>query len=45
MAEIRVAGAQLPVTDDVTANVAAVDRAIEFASGERADLIPFSLAW
>jgi len=37
--QIRVAGAQLPVTRDVEANVAQITRAIEYAAGERADIL------
>ena len=37
--EIRVAGAQLPVTKDVQANVEAISRAIDFASSEKADIL------
>lgn len=37
--ELRVAGAQIPVTQDVEANIAAIERGIEFASEERADIL------
>ncbi|MDP6379970.1 MAG: carbon-nitrogen hydrolase family protein [Phycisphaerae bacterium] len=37
--KIRVAGAQLPVTDDVEANAAEISRAIDFASDEKADIL------
>jgi predicted amidohydrolase len=36
---IRVAGAQLPVTDDVQDNVLAIGRALEFAAKERAQIL------
>jgi predicted amidohydrolase len=36
---LRVAGAQLPVTQDVQKNFAAVTRAIEFAAREKADVL------
>lgn len=36
---LRVAGAQIPVTRDVRANVAAITRAIEFARREQADVL------
>jgi predicted amidohydrolase len=36
---LRVAGAQLPVTRDVAANVAAIERAIAYAVAERADVL------
>ena len=36
---LRVAGAQLHVTTDVSANVAAITRAIEFAQREKADVL------
>ncbi|SVC03611.1 uncharacterized protein METZ01_LOCUS256465, partial [marine metagenome] len=34
---IRVAGAQLAVSQDIDVNVAAISRALEFAAVERAD--------
>lgn len=37
--KIRVAGAQLPVTDDIDANVAEISRAIDFAAAEKADIL------
>jgi predicted amidohydrolase len=37
--EVRVAAAQLPVTNDVQANVAGIMRAIEFARAEKADVL------
>jgi len=37
--QLRVAIAQLAVTDDVGANVAGITRAIEFASAEKADVL------
>lgn len=36
---LRVAGGQIEVTRDVQANVAAIQRAIDFAAGERADVL------
>jgi predicted amidohydrolase len=39
MTSIRVAGAQLPVTTDIQANVAAIERAIDFAADENADIL------
>jgi len=36
---IRVAGAQIPVTDDVDANVAAIERALTYAQQERVDIL------
>ena len=36
---IRVAGAQLPVVNDVQKNLAAITRAIEFATREKADVL------
>ena len=36
---IRVAGAQLPVTRDIEANVAQITRAIDYAAGEKADVL------
>ncbi len=36
---LRVAGAQLPVTDDVQKNLASITRAINFASREKADVL------
>ena len=37
--KLRVAGAQIPVTEDIPANEAAIVRAIEFASKEEADIL------
>jgi len=37
--KIRVAGAQMPVTRDISANVAAILRAIRFAEAEQADVL------
>ena len=37
--ELRVALAQLAVTEDVEANVAAIERAVEFAAAEGADIL------
>ncbi|MAE65657.1 MAG: hypothetical protein CMJ18_15420 [Phycisphaeraceae bacterium] len=37
--EIRVAGAQIAVTNDIPSNVAAIGRAIEFAAAEGADVL------
>lgn len=37
--DLRIAGAQLPVTNDIAANVAAIERAIAFAASEGADLL------
>lgn len=37
--ELRVAGAQLPVTTDINANRDAIFRAIDFAAGENADIL------
>ena len=37
--KIRVAGAQVPVTGDIEANVATILRAIEFAAAEKADVL------
>jgi predicted amidohydrolase len=36
---LRVAGAQIPVTNDVDSNVAAISRAIAFARDEKADIL------
>jgi predicted amidohydrolase len=36
---MRVAGAQIPVTEDVAANVAHIRRGIDFAAGERAEIL------
>ena len=36
---MRVAGAQIAVTEDIEANVAAIRRGIEFAAAERADVL------
>jgi len=37
--KLRVAGAQIPVTEEIHANVAAIDRAIDFAVAQGADLL------
>ncbi|MBN1582192.1 MAG: carbon-nitrogen hydrolase family protein [Anaerolineae bacterium] len=37
--QIRIAGAQLPVTTDVQGNVLAIGRAIQFAAKEQADIL------
>jgi len=37
--QIRVAGAQLPVTRNIEANVAQITRAIEYAADEKADIL------
>lgn len=37
--KLRVAGAQLPVTGEIPANLAAIARAIEFARSEEADIL------
>ena len=37
--KLRVAGGQIEVTRDVRANVAAIQRAIDFAAGEGADIL------
>ena len=37
--KLRVAGAQLPVTNDITSNVAALSRAIAFARDAHADIL------
>ena len=37
--KLRIAGAQLPVTKDVAANLEAIHRAIDYAAGVRADLL------
>lgn len=37
--EIRVAGAQIPVTSDIESNVKAIARAVAFAAHERADVL------
>jgi predicted amidohydrolase len=39
MRTIRIAGAQIPVNQDVTANLATISRAIDFAVAEKADLL------
>ncbi len=36
---LRVAGAQIPVTRDIAENAAAIHRAIEYAAGEKADIL------
>jgi predicted amidohydrolase len=36
---LRIAGAQIAVTRDVTANAAAIERAIEFAAARKADIL------
>jgi len=37
--EIRVAGAQIPVTRDIQSNLATINRAIDYAIGEAADIL------
>lgn len=37
--KLRIAGAQLPITDDIAANARAILGAIEYAAGEKADLL------
>ncbi len=37
--KIKVAGAQIPVTEDIEANIACLEQAIDFASHERADIL------
>jgi predicted amidohydrolase len=37
--KIRVAGAQMPVTEDIDANLACIERAIDFAAQERAQIL------
>lgn len=37
--QLRIAGAQLPVSDDVDTNVAAISRAIEIAGDQNADIL------
>ena len=37
--KLRVAGAQIPVTEDVTENETAIGRAIRFAAKENADIL------
>jgi predicted amidohydrolase len=37
--KLRVAGAQIPVVQNVSANVAAIERAIAFAAAEKADVL------
>ncbi len=37
--KIRVAGAQMPVTDEIGANLDCLERAIDFAAAERADIL------
>ncbi len=37
--EIRIAGAQIPVTREIETNVETICRAIEFAAGEKADIL------
>ncbi len=37
--ELRVAGAQLPVKEDIRANVALIENAIDFAVSEKADIL------
>lgn len=39
MKQVRVAGGQIPVTMDIAANVAAIERAIDFAIQEEADIL------
>ena len=36
---LRVAGAQIPVTRDVNTNLAALERAVQYAAGEKADIL------
>jgi predicted amidohydrolase len=36
---LRVAGAQLPVTEDVAANLAALERAVAYAAAQKADVL------
>ncbi len=36
---LRVAGAQLPVSGDVEANTAAIERAVDFAADAQADIL------
>jgi predicted amidohydrolase len=36
---LRVAGAQIPVTSDVSANLAALERAVRYAAAEKADVL------
>jgi predicted amidohydrolase len=36
---LRVAGAQLPVTEDVSANLAALERAVAYAAAQKADVL------
>jgi len=36
---LRVAGAQLPVTQDVNANLAALERAVQYAAAQKADVL------
>ncbi|MDA1192922.1 MAG: carbon-nitrogen hydrolase family protein [Candidatus Poribacteria bacterium] len=37
--KIRVAGAQLPITEDIGSNLAAIRRAIDYAASENADIL------
>ena len=37
--KLRIAGAQVPVVEDVAANLAALGRALDFAAAERADVL------
>ena len=37
--KLRIAGAQIPVVEDVAANLAALGRALDFAAAERADVL------
>ncbi|UCD29446.1 MAG: carbon-nitrogen hydrolase family protein [Planctomycetota bacterium] len=39
MTQIRVAGAQIPVTKNIEANVATIERAIDFAVNQKADIL------
>ena len=37
--ELRVSGAQIPVTADIAANLSTIARALEFAASEEADIL------
>ena len=39
ISHLRVAGAQIPVTEDISTNLAAISRAIDFARGAKADIL------
>ena len=39
MKTIRVAGAQIPITADIESNLAAINRAIDFAVAQKADIL------